>query len=195
MADNQTVKPAIAPADHKISSGFLKIGYERITPDFFYSGVDVEYKPLVNFKGYNSKDGVFTGETKAGYNYRFSNGVNFTPFIGVGVQVFSVHSTRIYLKRFAYNTVGFKASYSLNDHFDMGLNFKGNRSFYYLFHAEGKSVKSTDNDWSTEIGTPITWRPIVNDKWSLTWEPYIATTRSQNLKRQVGSHLSFAYSY
>jgi hypothetical protein len=164
----------------------LRLDYEFIKPWSFYAGFD--YLSMTTSRGFDAtrqKDRIYSGEQNNIYgdiDFRFgytvlSEKFIVSPYAGFGLYALgTLSNNQGFHEEWAYWSVGFRSSYTINGAFHLGANFKLFQSFSSSQEFKNYDLKVANHayPWGMEAGVPMIWKCNPAGTWTFQLEPYWA---------------------
>jgi hypothetical protein len=185
----------------------VKAGYEYLTPNAFYAGLDGMYargRTHFHARFYNPfNHGEFSShgtsvfaniEGRGGYTFHFLNRITLTPFVGIGGYHIRPHFIIKIKEDWLYGAAGVRSNFALNHTFDLGLNLKG----MYLIDGTIKTANETGHfhdRWSYEVDLPLKAHLDHKKQWDAEIEPYYLKLNSLSHTPIIGGRLLLNYNF
>jgi hypothetical protein len=188
----------------------LRIGYEYLTPESVYAGIDLQGTcSRRDFKARDSKGRHFDWhkadrefrnlELRVGYTLARARWL-VTPFLGVGYYVLDAvdhHNHQGFKESLPYAAAGARAKYALNSSFDMGVNAKLLHTVdsEERFRSEEGVFIANKNMWGTEVGIPLVWHFGKAKRWDVKAEPYFLRLQFSEVQNIFGTRALIGYRF
>lgn len=200
----------------------LRLGYDYLNPWFIYAGVHGLYAAgkicekmeavtrglwVFNENGntelrqsHKSTEIFANAEARLGYYLKTKNQepLSFIPYAGVGWFHIQQDHRRDFSLNWFYGALGFRSGLHFSPLFELGINFKGTRSFYAeaRFTHNGSSYGMQEsNFWGFEVGVPVTFHFGQERNWDIELEPYLLRWNTEINFYNLGGRLLCGYKF
>jgi hypothetical protein len=188
----------------------LRIGYEYLTPESVYAGIDFQgtcsrrdfkaHSRRGNSLDWHKADREFRNlELRVGYTFSRSRWL-VTPYLGVGYYILDAvdhHNHQGFKESLPYAAAGARAKYAFNSSYDLGLNAKLLHTVdsEERFRSEEGVFITNKNMWGAEVGVPFVWHFGKARRWDVKAEPYYLRLQFSEIQNIFGARALLGYRF